>query len=119
MKHEPEANSQQIKSALPSATLLGRIGDDLEQERILLNGLAFLCEQGNEGRIAHEIGKASQALTAAIELIKLYESGEKLPTLAEMRGILVPEVSGNKPEDFRKIQPLTKSSRSAAGSGPR
>lgn len=76
-------------SSFAAPTLLGRIGQDLEQERKILNGLAWLCEQGKEGRIAHEIGNASRALTEAIELIKLYESGEKLPTLEEMRGILV------------------------------
>jgi hypothetical protein len=62
-------------AAVRSSDLLGRIGDDLQQERKILNGLAWLCDQGEEGRVGHEIMNASRALTEAIELIKLYRSG--------------------------------------------
>lgn len=63
------ANNKQRESSLPSPTLLGRIGNDLKQEHKILNGLAWLCEQGKEGHIAQEIRNASRTLAVAIELI--------------------------------------------------
>ena len=87
---EPNVIEQpQASPVVACSDLLGRIGDDLEQERKILNGLAWLCDQHQEKRIAHEIGNASRALTEAIELIKLYRSGEKLPTLEEIRGLFL------------------------------
>ena len=87
-------------AAVRSSDLLGRIGDDLEQERKILNGLAWLCNQGEEGRVGHEIMNASRALTEAIELIKLYRSGVKLPTLEQVREISM------RPNDQAQTPPI-------------
>lgn len=87
-KSKPATDANLKASAeLRSKELLGCVKLELEMIDSTLAALRKKCERGNEGRIGFEIGQTQRTIENTVELIGVYRSGKKLPTLASMRGI--------------------------------
>lgn len=77
----------EIESKAKSRQCLILAVESLRNIHHSLGTIAAGCEDGGEGRIAFEVKQTMCQITHTIELAEVYIRGDKLPTLADMRGI--------------------------------